>query len=324
MPTDHQLDALRLLLLSEPPDYEQARAQFAPSDGSVAVLPQLVLAKNETMAFAGDLHVQGPVVLELGAQLWVAGNCEVDGVLYSIGLQYSLLVVGGTLRATTLRSAGEIFALGGLTATTLIGVYNDHSTYAPKARCSTYIAYDRVDFISELVAETRLTERDTIEYGLGLLFPSLYPRLAGEDDNAFDRRERAFFCEGLTQPSPEPVSSVELEALQAQLESADDQQRHAAHHVIRRKHLLRLAPGLAVAIRAAPSRSAEALDVLAALGAVEALTSLLDGSVAFGRAASAVARAFASAGWQTQAENLGGQWVFSVRPGADAPWRRVP
>lgn len=324
MPTDQQLDAMRLLLLNEPPDYEKARAQFAAPDGSATVLPQLVLAKNETMFVTGDLQVHGPVVLELGAQLWVAGNCEVVGVVYSVGLQYSLLVVGGELRATTLRSAGEIFALAGLTATTLIGVYNDHSTYAPKARCATYIAYDRVDFISELSAETRLTERDTIEYGLGLLFPRLYPRLPGEDDNGFDRRERAFFTEGLAHPRPEPVSSSELEALQAQLESPDDHQRHAAHHVIRRKHLLQLAPGLASAIRAAPERSAEALDLLAALGEVEVLTSLLDGSVTFGRVASAVARAFATAGWLTQAENLGGQWVFSVRASVNDPWRRVP
>ncbi len=323
MSTDQQLDALRLLLLNEPPDYEKARAQFADSDGSALVLPQLVLSKNETMVVPGDLEVRGPVVLELGAQLWVSGNCEVAGVIYSIGGQYSLLVVGGTLRATTIRSAGEIFALGGLTVTTLLGVYNDHSTYAPRATCVTYIAYDRVDFIAELSAETRLTERDTIEYGLGLLFPGLYPRLPNEDDNAFDRRERAFFTEGLALPNPAEVSVEELAALRAQLGSTELPQRLAAHHQIRRKHLVQLAPEIAASIRAAPGQSADALDVLAVLGAIDTLRSLIDGSVKFGRAGSAVARAFASAGWQTEAENRG-QWEFSVRPSADAPWQRIP
>lgn len=323
MPTDQQLDAMRLLLLDEPPDFAKARAHVPPSDGSVTELAQLVVVKNETMVVTGDLKVNGPVVLELGACLWVLGDCAVSGVVYSEGLQYSVLAVGGCLTAHLVRTAGEVFALGGLRADTLIGVYNDHSTYSPKVTCKTYIAYDRSDFIGELFAETKLTEPDSIEYGFDLLFPELYPRREDEDDASFERREHAFFTRGLAPPVPAPMSADEVAVLREQLRSSKHEEWRAAHHVIRRKHALVLAPDLAEVIRRAPEKSAEAIDVLGSLKAADVLTSLIDGSVHFGRAASALARAFSNAGWETQSTNTG-EWVFSVRPSAEVPWRRIP
>ena len=323
MPTDQQLDAMRLLLLGEPPDFAKARAVFPPSDQSLTELPQLVVVKNETMVVTGDLRVHGPLVLEMGALLWVYGQCTVEGDVYSKGLQYSLVAVGDTLEAQVVRSAGEVFALGGLKVDTLIGVYNDHSTYAPVARCKTYIAFDRTDFISELHADTKLTEPDSIEYGLGLLFPGLYPRLPDENDQAFERRERAFFTRGLSAPASMPLSAEESQQLTDQLSSSDPAVRRAAYHVIRRKHALQLALALGVVIRAAPEQSAEALEVLGALGAAEVLSGLLDGTLRFGRIGSAVARAFAEVGWQTKSENRG-EWVFSVRASSSEPWREIP
>ncbi len=323
MPTDQTLDAMRLLLLAEPLDFTQARVQFAANDGSTTELTQLVLVKNETMVVTGALIIHGPLVLSMGAQLWVSGDCTVNGVIYSSGLQYSMLAVGGALRAKLIRSAGEIFALNGLTAETIIGLCHDHSTYASAVHCKTYIASDRVDVIGELKAETRLTEPDAIEHGLALLFPGLYPRLPHENEQAIDRRERAFFTAGLKPPKPAAISDDEAAALRRDLQSSDPAVLREAHHVIRRKHLLSMTGALAASIRQRPEQSAEAVDLLSALGATDVLCSLLDGSVRFGRAASAVSRAFEQAGWVTRAENKGA-WVFSVRPDDQSEWRQIP
>ncbi len=322
---ERQVDAVRLALLDEPRDFAKARALVPAGDASTMRCPQLVLVKNESLVVPGDLHVAGPLLLELGSCLYVLGSCVVDGFVYSPGLQYSLFMVRGTLRARTILTAGEVFALEGLSADVLIGQYNDHSTYAPTIECQKYLACDRYDVFDELHAAQSFTNPDAFENELEHLFPQVYPRRADEDDRAFERREYAYFTAGLKPQQPVPVTEAEADHLRRGLQSADVSVWREALQAIRRKHAVDFAADIAARVRADVANRGEFLDVLGALKATDALRALISGptAVAFGRLTSVAARACENAGAEVRTEHRDGQWYFFVRFETDAPWLLV-
>lgn len=91
---------------------------------AVLSLDQTVFPPRGLRCVAGSLTVKGD--LQVVAPLVVCGDLVVDGVLRDCGPQ-SKIVVLGSLRCGALRTTGEIWVLGSLTASRYVwGHYNDN------------------------------------------------------------------------------------------------------------------------------------------------------------------------------------------------------
>ncbi|WP_338868972.1 hypothetical protein [Myxococcus stipitatus] len=106
---------------------------------------------------AASVTVNGNLVLEDQGRLVVTGDLVVEGNIIHEGFDYSLLLVGGSLKAHNVLVHGEMVVLGDFTVQGVAWTYyNDYSTYADKLTAKIVIADDREDAIGKVRADHHL------------------------------------------------------------------------------------------------------------------------------------------------------------------------
>ncbi|WP_342379718.1 hypothetical protein NVS55_09415 [Myxococcus stipitatus] len=106
---------------------------------------------------AVSVTVNGNLVLEDQGRLLVTGDLVVEGNIIHEGFDYSLLFVGGSLKAHNLLVHGEVVVLGDFTVQGVAWTYyNDYSTYADTLTAKLVVADDREDIIGKVRADHHL------------------------------------------------------------------------------------------------------------------------------------------------------------------------
>jgi hypothetical protein len=144
-------ESLRGRLMEEDASrFGDVASQMPTPSGRCTELDVLVLGEGELRYFDGDVHVRGDLTAgEEGAMVVVAGDLRVDGAIHAHAW-YSLILCRGVLSASSIRTKGEIAALGGIEVAQFYwGYYNDHSTIAPRIQGPLYISDDRFDMIDD-------------------------------------------------------------------------------------------------------------------------------------------------------------------------------
>lgn len=145
------------LLRDDAARFADAASRMPPPRDQPTTLDALVMRENEYRYFDADLHVRGDLTAnEEGAMLVVAGDLRVDGAIHAHAW-YSLVLCRGTLSASSIRTKGELAALGGIEVERFYwGYYNDYSTFAPHLAGPLYVSDDRFDMIDDVRAQEQL------------------------------------------------------------------------------------------------------------------------------------------------------------------------
>lgn len=139
------------------------KAKLSPSAEAKQVATDLTISEGQDLTFdAKSVTVNGNLILEDQGRLLVAGDLVVEGNIIHEGFDYSLLFVGGSLKAHNLLFHGEIVVLGDVS---LQGVawtyYNDYSTYADTVSARLVVSDDREDAIDKVRADHHLIGHST-------------------------------------------------------------------------------------------------------------------------------------------------------------------
>ena len=130
------------------------KSLFPPS-GSVAFGTDL--GKEEARFLAGNVVIEGHLRIPDNAMLVVTGDLEVHGNLVETRAWYSLIGVGGRLRARNVLVSGELLCPNDVESTEdYITFRNDYSGRIGRLTTKRYINDDHSDYIVELVADQKI------------------------------------------------------------------------------------------------------------------------------------------------------------------------
>lgn len=189
------------------PDLTALRALLPAPAAKVTKRRALVL--DGALVTTGSLSIEGGLEMVEGAGLVVLGDLTVRGGMWSPLHGYSFLVVGGALDVDRACTSGDVVAFGGARFELYWAAGNDHSTFAPTLRATTYVTDDRND-IAAIEAPERIdgSDRDDVQarFGIDLDEDGALRRLIGGP------KDRAF--------RPNEPKHGELAALAAALDAA--------------------------------------------------------------------------------------------------------
>ncbi|NTX36043.1 hypothetical protein HUA74_24240 [Myxococcus sp. CA051A] len=134
------------------------KAKLSPSAEVKQVATDLRISEGQDQLLdAKSVTVKGNLIIEDQGRLLVAGDLVVEGNIIHEGFDYSLLFVGGSLKANNLLFHGEIVVLGDFA---LQGVawtyYSDYSAYADTLSARLVVSDDREDAIDKVRAPQHL------------------------------------------------------------------------------------------------------------------------------------------------------------------------
>lgn len=134
-------------------------ATYGRSARAARVAGPLHLAEQQTLVVAGDLHVQGNVVLEDSAALFVLGSLVIDGWLGHVG-DFSVVAAQEMAFASGV-TTGELIALASIRGgAKLYLAHNDHSCRAPELSAELLVDFERDNAFTKVTAAHRLTAWD--------------------------------------------------------------------------------------------------------------------------------------------------------------------
>ena len=136
----------------------------------------LIVDDEEVFFYRGNLAVSGDLVLGDRAVVVVAGDLKVKGSFVGGASDYSLLAVGGAMKAANVMTLGELIVGKRLDVAGAAYLYrNDYSAMAPVVRAAVLIQNERFDRFREVIAGDRVAELigeynpDRLQYVCGLL-----------------------------------------------------------------------------------------------------------------------------------------------------------
>lgn len=119
----------------------------------------LVLADGEVRCFRGDLTIDGDLLLGPRAICVVVGDLQLAGSLLADETDYTLLAVGGSMRARGVMTRGELLVGGSLVVTEVVYLYRDDcSSRIGEVRARTLLENDSVDTIGRVRVQQRFIE----------------------------------------------------------------------------------------------------------------------------------------------------------------------
>ncbi|AGC43088.1 hypothetical protein MYSTI_01756 [Myxococcus stipitatus DSM 14675] len=134
------------------------KAKLSSSGPAKQVANGMKVSEGEDQVIdAVRVTVNGNLVLEDQGRLLVTGDLVVEGNIIHEGFDYSLLFVGGSLKAKNLLVHGEVVVLGDFTVQGVAWTYyNDYSTYADTLTAKLVVSDDREDAIGKVRADHHL------------------------------------------------------------------------------------------------------------------------------------------------------------------------
>lgn len=119
----------------------------------------LVLADGEVRCFRGDLTIDGDLLLGPRAICVVVGDLQLAGSLLADESDYTLLAVGGAMRAHGVMTRGELLVGGSLVVTEVVYLYrSDCSSRVAEVRARTLLENDSFDSFGRIRVQQRFNE----------------------------------------------------------------------------------------------------------------------------------------------------------------------